>query len=171
LTFRIKTSSLNFVGIYYWKTFNSRISNLFVENIRLKNRALIVPYFSKAILMKLVLLLSFFTVTGLLAQNKNNDLPIGRYETVLSQTKSKWSQGDIILIDANHYKITSNEEVGEYKFSATAQRVFFVSGPLKTAFAKTILNTNRPTIILPVAENEQQGLKLATADVIAYFKK
>jgi hypothetical protein len=138
----------------------------------LKNQALIVPYFPKAIRMKLVLLLSFFTVTGLLAQdNNNNGLPIGRYETVLKQSQSKWSKGDIILIDASRYKITSDEEVGEYKFSATAQRVFFVSGPLKTAFAKTVLNTDKPAIILPVAENEQQGLKLATVDVIAYFKK
>lgn len=120
--------------------------------------------------MKLILIASFFAMTALFAQNNNTNLPIGKYETLLSQSKNKWSQGDILLLDANHYKITTNEEVGEYKFSATAQRVFFVSGPLKAAFAKTILTTNKPTIVLPLAENEQQGLKLATTDVFAYFK-
>jgi hypothetical protein len=122
--------------------------------------------------MKLTLLLSIFAISAVLAQkNTKTNLPIGKYETILKQSQSKWNQGDIILVDANHYKITSSDEVGEYKFSATAQRVFFVSGPLKTAFAKTILNTDKPTIVLPAAENEQQGLKLATTDVFAYFKK
>ena len=122
--------------------------------------------------MKLILLLFFFTLCStVFAQNGTaNNLPTGKYETILKQSQNKWSQGDIILVDANHYRITSSEEIGDYKFSATAQRVFFVSGPLKTVFAKTILNTDKPTIILPVAENEQQGLKLATADVIAYLK-
>jgi len=121
--------------------------------------------------MKLTLLLSIFAISVVLAQKNTNTLPIGKYETILKPSQSKWNQGDIILVDANHYKITSSDEVGEYKFSATAQRVFFVSGPLKSAFAKTILNTNKPTIVLPAAENEQQGLKLATTDVFAYFKK
>ena len=120
--------------------------------------------------MKLILIAAIFAMTTVFAQSNNNNLPIGKYETLLNQSKNKWSQGDIILLDANHYKITTNEEVGEYKFSATAQRVFFVSGPLKAAFAKTILTTNKPTIVLPLAENEQQGLKLATTDVFAYFK-
>jgi hypothetical protein len=121
--------------------------------------------------MKLILLLSIFAISVVLAQKNNDTLPIGKYETVLKQSQSKWNQGDIILVDANHYKITSSDELGEYKFSATAQRIFFVSGPLKAAFAKTILDTTKPTIILPVAENEQQGLKLAATDVFAYFKK
>lgn len=120
--------------------------------------------------MKLFLLFFFLIIsTAVLAQNGSN-LPAGRYETILKQSQNKWHQGDIILVDGNHYKITSNDEIGEYKFSATAQRIIFVSGPLKTVFAKTVLNTDKPTIILPAAENEQQGLKLATADVIAYLK-
>jgi hypothetical protein len=118
--------------------------------------------------MKLFLLLFFISIsTAVLAQNGNN-LPTGRYETMLKQSQNKWDQGDIILVDGSHYKITSNDEIGEYKFSSTAQRIFFVSGPLKTVFAKTVLNANN--IILPAAENEQQGLKLATADVVAYLK-
>ena len=121
--------------------------------------------------MKLILLAAIFAMSAVFAQNDYNSLPIGKYEALLNQSTNKWSQGDIILLDANHYKITTNEEVGDYKFSATAQRVFFVSGPLKAAFAKTILNTGKPTIVLPLAENEQQGLKLAAADVFAYFKK
>ena len=120
--------------------------------------------------MKLTLLLSIFAISVVIAQKNTSDLPFGKYETILKQSQSKWNQGDIILIDANQYKITSSEEVGEYKFSATAQRIFFVSGPLKTAFAKTILTTGKATIVLPVVENEQQGLKLAPTDVFAYFK-
>jgi hypothetical protein len=122
--------------------------------------------------MKLFLLLCLLVISSaILAQNSNpNNLPAGKYETILKQSQSKWSQGDIILVDGSHYKITSSDEIGEYKFSATAQRIFFVSGPLKTVFAKTVLNNDKPTIILPVAENEQQGLKLATVDVIAYFR-
>ena len=109
-------------------------------------------------------------MSAVFAQKNYNTLPIGKYETHLNETKTKWSQGDIILLDASRYKITTNEEIGEYKFSATAQRVFFVSGPLKAAFAKTILDTGKATIVLPFAENDQQGLKLASADVFAYFK-
>ena len=122
--------------------------------------------------MKLLLLFSFLFISSILAAqgSGHNNMPHGRYETILKQSQNKWNQGDIILVDGNHYKITSSDEVGEYKFSATAQRIFFVSGPLKTVFAKTILNTNTPTIVLPAAENEQQGLKLATADVLAFFK-
>ena len=122
--------------------------------------------------MKLILLLSLFFISSVVAaQNSNpNNLPSGRYETMLKQSQNKWDQGDIILVDGNHYKITSNDEIGEYKFSSTAQRIFFVSGPLKTVFAKTVLNTNKPTIILPAAENEPHGGNLATADVLAYLK-
>ena len=118
--------------------------------------------------MKLILLLLVVIVsTSVEAQNTN--LPAGRYETIVKQNQSKWCQGDIILVDASHYKITSSEEIGEYKYSATAQRIIFISGPLKTVFAKTA-NANNPAIILPLAENEQQGVKLITADVIAYLK-
>lgn len=120
--------------------------------------------------MKLVLLLFLFAA-GFSSKAQTSNLPAGRYETVLKQTQGKWNHGDIILEDANHYRITSDTEVGEYKFSATAQRIIFISGPLKTAFAKTALTANKPTIILPLAENEQQGLKLVTGDVIAYYKK
>ncbi len=121
--------------------------------------------------MKLILLAAIFALTAVFAQNNSNNLPIGKYETRLNQSNNKWSEGDIILLDGSRYKMSTNEEIGEYKFSATAQRVFFVSGPLKAAFAKTILDTGKPTIVLPLAENEQQGLKLASTDVFAYFKK
>src|SRR5215213_3289073 len=118
--------------------------------------------------MKLVLLFFFFIVT-ICAKSQSNNLPAGRYETILKHNELKWSHGDIILVDANHYKVTSSEEVGEYKFSATAQRIIFISGPLKTVYAKTAVYANKPSILLPLAENEQQGVKLLTADVVAYF--
>lgn len=118
--------------------------------------------------MKLILL--FLFVAASFSVTAQNSLPAGRYETILKQSQNKWSQGDIVLIDGSHYKTTSSEEIGEYKYSATAQRIIFMSGPLKTVFAKTAVTANKPTIILPLAENEQQGVKLVTADVVAHLK-
>lgn len=123
--------------------------------------------------MKQILLFSFFmaiTVAALSQSGTANSLPAGRYETSLKQSQNKWTQGDIILLDDSRYKTTTNEEVGEYKYSSTAQRIFFVSGPLKTIFAKITWNSNKPAILIPAAENEKQGLKIASADVVGTFK-
>lgn len=104
------------------------------------------------------------------AQNKEvSKLLPGKYETFNREKQSKWDRGDIMLIDENTYKISTNKEVGEYKFSVTAQRIFFISGPLKNVYAKTFLNNNAPVIILPVSENEQHGLKLST-EIWCYYK-
>jgi hypothetical protein len=120
---------------------------------------------------RLLLIFSLFiSSSALWAQNNQvNNLPAGRYETSIKQNGNKWTKGDIVLLDDSHYKITSSTDVGEYKFSATAQRIFFTSGPLKTVFAKAIVSADKPAIILPAAENEQ-GLKLAGEDVIAYLR-
>ncbi len=121
--------------------------------------------------MKLILLLCFSLVylTGS-SQTSVSSLPTGKYETFIKQNKNKWSSGDIFLIDENHYKVSSNNEVGEYRFSASAQRIFFVSGPLKAVFAKTVLDNEKPSIFLPVLENEQQGSKLIAADIVGYLR-
>jgi hypothetical protein len=95
---------------------------------------------------------------------------MGKYETYLKQSQNKWVTGDIILLSPNQYKVSSTNEVGEYRFSASAQRVFFVSGPLKTVFAKTELNADKPAIILPFLENDQQGLKMISADIVGYHR-
>lgn len=100
-----------------------------------------------------------------------SDLPAGRYEAFVKQSQSKWLKGDIILLDDSHYQISSSKDTGEYKFSATAQRVFFTSGPLKTVFAKTILNGGKPVIILPQTENNQQGMNIASSDILATLHK
>ena len=123
--------------------------------------------------MRLILLFSFFIVLSFSVSGQSKSLhalPSGKYETTVKESRDKWKQGDIILIDASKYKISSSEEIGEYKFSATAQRVFFISGPLRTVFAKTTVTAEKPAIILPAAENEQQGIKLASTDVVAYLK-
>jgi hypothetical protein len=105
------------------------------------------------------------------AQNGQvNTLPLGTYETVIRGNQNKWDRGDIILIDENRYRISSSNETGEYRFSATAQRIFFTSGPLKNIFAKTSMNNNTPAIVLPVAENQQQGMRLP-ADVWGLFRQ
>ena len=123
--------------------------------------------------MKLILLFSLiFLSSGAHSQsNSVRALPSGRYETIIPKSQDKWNGGDIILLDDNRYKISSDNEIGEYKFSAMAQRIFFVSGPLKTVYAKTVLNAQKPSIVIPAAENEQLGLKIASEDVVAHFKK
>ena len=121
----------------------------------------------KAFLLSFVFIL---TIQFCKAQGQVNALPPGKYETVIKNQQNKWERGDIILIDDNKYKVSSSEETGEYRFSVTAQRVFFTSGPLRSIYAKTSLNNNTPTIVLPVAENEQLGLKLPS-EVRGYYKQ
>jgi hypothetical protein len=104
------------------------------------------------------------------AQSQVNELPPGKYETVIKSNQDKWERGDIILLNENKYKISTSNETGEYRFSVTAQRIFFTSGPLRSIFAKTSLNNNAPMIVLPVAENEQLGLKLPS-EIRGYYKQ
>jgi len=113
--------------------------------------------------------LCFLTVAAQAQTTKVDALPTGTY-TVQSNDTNAWPLGDIVLLDDSHYK-TGNENVtGEYKFSATAQRILFVSGPLKGAFAKTASNSGTPAISLPLKENKEVGFKLAV-DVWAYYNK
>lgn len=124
--------------------------------------------------MKEFLLLLFSGVYLNVAQAQTKqvaDLPAGRYEAFVKQTQNKWNKGDIILLDNSQYKISTSDDTGAYKFSATAQRVFFTSGPLKTVFAKTVLINNKPVIILPLTENSNQGMNLAASDVMATLRK
>jgi len=123
--------------------------------------------------MKSFLLLLFFVSTGLCShaqQSPVNTLPSGKYETVVARSQNKWEKGDIILLNNYQYKLTTTTEVGEYRFSATAQRVFFTSGPLKSVFARTLQNSDGPAILIPMAENEQTGLKLPS-EVWGYLKQ
>ena len=109
----------------------------------------------------LLFLISIFCIKLSTAQsNQVNRLPAGKYETFYKSNQNKWERGDIILIDESKYKLSSGNETGEYKFSVTAQRVFFITGALKSLYAKTYLNNSDPVIVLPVAENQQLGLKL-----------
>jgi len=87
------------------------------------------------------------------------DLPAGKYETKTRTAQNKWEKGDIIIIDESHYKLSIGGETGDYKFSVAAQRIFFTSGPLKSAYTKVALESGKPMIILPVEENGSLGLK------------
>lgn len=117
--------------------------------------------------MKLVLLFSLLTLSVLGAKAQNvASLPAGKYETTI-RNNGKWDKGDIVLLDEAHYRMSQNGDTGEYRFSVTAQRVFFTSGPLKGVFAKTVLSNNIPAILIPLSENQQLGLKLAVADIVA----
>lgn len=117
----------------------------------------------------LILIIFLFASHGM-AQNKTvNSLPHGKYETVLKQDQHKWERGDIILINESQYKMSKGSEIGEYRFSITAQRVFFTSGPLKNLYARTATNDNIPVIVLPVAENQQTGMNLPS-EILAYYR-
>jgi hypothetical protein len=100
-----------------------------------------------------------------------NSLPFGRYETFVKDHQSRWDQGDIILLDNNRYRVSTSEEVGEYKLSVTTQRILFVTGPLKTVFAKLSADSNTPTIVIPREENEQKGIKIVHNDVLGYYRQ
>ena len=94
-------------------------------------------------------------------------LPPGTYQM---QSNSSF-KGDLILLDDSHYKLSNEKIVGEYKFSATAQRVLFLTGTLKGAFARTASNDTDPVIVLPRKENEDIGFKLIQTDLQAFYKK
>lgn len=120
--------------------------------------------------MKVFLLsLTVFFACHLHAQTEVQTLPTGKYETVIKKSENKWERGDIILLDGNKYKISTSDELGDYRFSSAAQRIFFTSGPLKSLYAKTSVSNETPAIILPVVENEQIGFKLS-AEVWCYYR-
>jgi hypothetical protein len=120
--------------------------------------------------MKLFLLSTLFLLTVFSAKAQEvKALPAGKYETLI-KNNGKWDKGDIVLLDETHYKISSANENGEYRFSATAQRIFFTSGPLKGIFTKTILTNGTPAILIPLTENQQLGFKLASDDIVGALK-
>ena len=110
----------------------------------------------KLFLLSLVLCSASLAVNAQQADGK--ELPAGRYETAIAG--GKWEKGDIILLDDAHYELSATKEKGEYRHSQSAQRIFFTSGPLKSAFARTVLQQNVPAILLPLGENSGSELKL-----------
>ena|SRR5688500_4532117 len=120
--------------------------------------------------MRLSLLAMFMvaTVTVSAQTERITSLPAGLYE-VQNSTDTKLS-GNIVLMDDGTYRVGSESTTGTFKFSATAQRVLFVTGPLKGIFARTVINAGAPSIILPLKENEELGFKLAQ-DILALYKK
>ncbi len=120
--------------------------------------------------MKAFLLSCFLLALSFCVHAQVNSLPAGKYETVDVSSKSKWERGDIILLNGNQYKVSTSNEVGDYRFSVTAQRVFFTSGPLKSLYAKTSVGNAGPAIVLPVPENAQIGLKLPS-EIWGYYRQ
>ena len=121
--------------------------------------------------MKSFILSSIIAVAALSCKAQNTpltNLPPGVYETKLKNEQGKWESGNIILLNDRQYKTSNSSETGDYKFSVTAQRIFFTSGPLKGAYATTTLNGNNPVIILP--KNENPNLNL-TSEVWAFLKQ
>ncbi len=123
--------------------------------------------------MRLFVLTAFFLFTALFTRAQEStvsSLPAGKYEMLIKTSQSRWDKGDIILIDDSHYKISSGPETGEYRFSVTAQRVFFTSGPLKGVFARTVQGGRAPSIVIPLAENQQLGLRIAPGDLVGALR-
>lgn len=117
----------------------------------------------------LLFVICLFSIWSHAQNSKVNILPAGKYETISKDNQVKWDRGDINLLVDGKYKLTTSNEVGDYKFSITAQRIFFTSGPLKGMYARTSLSNDAPAIFLPVSENEQVGKKLLT-EVWCYYK-
>lgn len=105
-----------------------------------------------------LLLFVFITCSCLVKAQSVSEMPAGKYETKIKSSQGKWERGDIIIIDENHYKLSNGGETGDYRFSVAAQRIFFTSGPLKSAFTKVLLSNNKPVIILPIEQNEALGI-------------
>lgn len=100
-----------------------------------------------------------FASSAFLAHGQSvTSLSSGKYEAK-TKTASNWDKGDVILLDDTHYRLSGTDEVGEYRFSVAAQRVFFTSGPLKSAFTKVAMKNNQPVIIFPQEKNQELGLK------------
>ena len=109
--------------------------------------------------MKPVLLIAFFVCMAVIAQSQSvTAISSGKYETKFKNAAKKWDKGDVIILDDNRYKMSGSNDIGEYKFSVAAQRVFFTSGPLKGAYTKVILNNNKPAIVFPTEQNGELGL-------------
>lgn len=127
-------------------------------------------YLNRAVLlnkkpMRYSLLSLLFVLSVLFTSAQNvSDLPAGKYEAKMKSAPNKWEKGDIIILDDSHYRLSTSNEVGEYKFSVAAQRIFFTSGPLKSAFTKVSMSNGKPVIILPQEENGGLGL---TAEIWA----
>lgn len=119
----------------------------------------------KLLPVKPLILLSLILFPALMVSAQNvSALSPGKYETKTKTAQKKWEKGDIILLDDNRYRLSSETEIGEYRFSVAAQRIFFLSGPLKTAYTKVKLNNSKPVIILPAEQNTDLGL---TAEIWA----
>ena len=121
--------------------------------------------------MKFFLLL-FFTAASFIVQAQASpvgQLPAGTYQ--IQNPGSSAFKGNIVLVDGSHYKLSNETTTGEYKFSATAQRILFLSGTLKGAFARTVTSGSDTVIVLPRKENEDVGFKLIRADLQAFYKK
>lgn len=119
--------------------------------------------------MKSLLLLLFFVASVTTQAQAVSRLPEGTYQ-IQPGGKAAF-KGDIILLDDTHYKLSTEATTGEYKFSATAQRVLFLSGTLKGAFARTVMSGSDPSIVLPLKENTDIGFKLVQTDLQAFYKK
>lgn len=123
--------------------------------------------------MKQAILIFLFGLSNMLifSQQKQIDkLPSGKYEAGNNTAQSSWNHGDLVISDDSHYKVSGSDESGEYKFSVTAQRVFFTSGPLKRYFARAGVNNDQASIIFPSKENQQMGLNV-NADVALNYRK
>jgi hypothetical protein len=123
------------------------------EKCTLENRT------TKILSMKRVFILMLLLSTSAFVKAQNvTELSPGRYESKIKNAQKSWDKGDVIILDDSRYKLSGDSEIGEFMFSVAAQRIFFTSGPLKSAFTKVKLNNNKPAIIFPMEQNKELGL-------------
>lgn len=109
--------------------------------------------------MKPLLLIVILVCFAVVAQSQHvTTITSGKYEAKFKNAARKWEKGDVIILDDNRYKLSSSGDVGEFKFSVAAQRIFFTSGPLKGAYTKVILSNNQPAIVFPIEKNGELGI-------------
>lgn len=115
--------------------------------------------------MKPFILFSLLVCSGLFVKAQNvTSLSPGKYETKTKVAQNRWEKGDVLILDDSRYKLSGSEEIGEYRFSVAAQRIFFTTGPLKSAYTKVALNNNKPAIVFPIEQNSDLGI---TAEIWA----
>lgn len=115
--------------------------------------------------MKPFILFGLLVCSGLFVKAQEvTALSPGKYESKTKIAQNKWEKGDVVILDESRYKLSGSNEVGEYRFSVAAQRIFFTSGPLKSAYTKVALLNNKPAIVFPIEQNGGLGI---TAEIWA----
>lgn len=97
-------------------------------------------------------------------------VPTGTYETYFfgyNYSLEKWLGGDIEILPGGAYRFQNENGT----FRQSGGDVIWDSGPLKGVVARYKLDSGgKPAIVIPRAENEARGNKMAVSDIWAYLR-